>query len=79
MKNIFSNWNLMRALRLVLGIIILVQGIQASEFMYAIAGLLLSGMAIANIGCCGVGGCRVPYSKTSKDLTNKEISYEEIH
>lgn len=79
MKNILSNWNFMRALRLILGIIIVVQGIQASEFMYAIAGVLLSGMAIANIGCCGVGGCNVPYSKAPKDLTNKEISYEEIH
>jgi hypothetical protein len=79
MKNILSNWNFMRALRLILGVIIVIQGIQASEFMYAIAGVLLSGMAIANIGCCGVGGCNVPTRKTSTDLTNKEITYEEIH
>ena len=69
----------MRALRLILGVIIVVQGIQASEFMYAIAGVLLSGMAIANIGCCGVGGCNVPTRKSTADLTNKEITYEEIH
>ena len=79
MKNILANWNFMRALRLILGIIILVQGIQANEFMYAIAGLLLSGMAIANIGCCGVGGCNVPYRKRELEVTNKEITYEEIH
>lgn len=79
MKNVLSNWNFMRALRLILGVIIIVQGFQQKEFMYAFAGVLLSGMALANIGCCGVGGCQVPTRKTDKDLINKEITYEEIH
>jgi len=79
MKNILANWNLMRALRLILGLIIIVQGIQQKELMYAFAGILLSGMAIANIGCCGVGGCNVPSRKEDKELINKEITYEEIH
>jgi hypothetical protein len=79
MKNILSNWNFMRALRLLLGIIILVQGLQAKEWMYAFAGVLLSGMAIANIGCCGVGGCQVPTRKENPTVNNNEISYEEIH
>jgi hypothetical protein len=69
----------MRALRLILGVIILVQGLEAREWMYAFAGILLSGMAIANIGCCGVGGCNVPSRKTGKEFINKEITYEEIH
>jgi hypothetical protein len=79
MKNILANWNFMRALRLVLGVIIIVQGIQATEWMYAIAGILLSGMAIANIGCCGVGGCNVPFKKVNPTISNQEINYEEIH
>jgi hypothetical protein len=79
MKNILANWNFMRALRLVLGVIIIVQGVQASEWMYAIAGILLSGMAIANIGCCGVGGCNVPFKKVNPYVSNQEINYEEIH
>ena len=79
MKYILSNWNFMRALRLILGVIIIVQGLQQKEFMYAFAGVLLSGMAIANIGCCGVGGCNVHTRKTDKELINKEITYEEIH
>jgi len=73
MKNIFSNWNFMRALRMILGIIIVVQGIQASEFMYAIAGILLSGMAIANIGCCGVGGVMCPIVERKKNKTIKKL------
>jgi hypothetical protein len=79
MKNILSNWNFMRALRLILGVIIIFQGIQQQEWMYAFAGVLLSGMALANIGCCGVGGCHVPTRKTANELTTKEITYEEIH
>ncbi len=79
MQNLFTNWSFMRILRLALGIIILVQGIQAKEFMYAFAGLLISGMALANIGCCGVGGCGLPAQKTKTDLPAKEIVYEEIH
>ncbi len=69
----------MRALRLILGVIILVQGIQQKEWIYAFAGLFLSGMAIANIGCCGVGGCQVPFRKIDETIKNKDITYEEIH
>jgi hypothetical protein len=79
MKNILANWNFMRALRLILGVIILIQGFEAKEWMYAFAGILLAGMAIANIGCCGVGGCNVPSKKTNQEFNNKEITYEEIH
>lgn len=79
MKNILSNWNFMRALRLLLGVIIIVQGYQAHEWMYAMAGVLLSSMAIANIGCCGVGGCNVPFKKDISTSNPQEISYEEIH
>jgi hypothetical protein len=79
MKNILSNWNFMRALRLILGVIIVVQGFEAKEWMYAFAGILLSGMAIANIGCCGVGGCSVPSRKENISSIQNDITYEEIH
>jgi hypothetical protein len=79
MKNILTNWNFMRAVRLILGVIIIVQGIEAKEWMYAIAGILLSGMAVANIGCCGVGGCQVPSRNENVTSTHKDITYEEIH
>ncbi|MCX6299338.1 MAG: hypothetical protein NTY72_09640 [Bacteroidetes bacterium] len=78
MNNLLQNWNLMRALRLVLGGIILVQGIQAQEYMYALAGVFLSGMALANIGCCGVGGCAVPPKKVTTIESTKDIDYEEV-
>ena len=69
----------MRAVRFILGMIIVVQGVIASEWMYAFAGILLTGMAIANIGCCGVGGCQVPFKKMDNSGLQKEKDYEEIH
>lgn len=79
MKTYLQNWNFIRAVRLVLGIVILVQGIMAKEYMYGMAGLLLSGMAIANIGCCGTAGCSVPSRKANNSSSDvKDISYEEV-
>lgn len=70
-------WNIMRVIRLVLGLIILVQGIMARDVMYGFFGVFLSFLALVNVGCCGVGGCSVP-SVSSKGSKTKEIEYEEV-
>jgi len=75
-KILLSNWNLIRVLRLGIGIAILVQAIVEKDVLFAIAGLLFSGMAVFNIGCCGAGGCNVLNSKTSE--IEKDITYEEV-
>jgi len=72
---ITENWNLMRVLRLVLGIIIIFQGFAASDFVLGLLGLLFSAMALFNMGCCGVSGCSVPVKKNGQ---SKEINYEEV-
>lgn len=77
MKTILQGWNFMRILRLVLGIIITIQGIKAEEAAYIILGLLFSGMSVANIGCCGTNGCSVNPSHSNKNKT-KDINYEEV-
>ena len=76
MKAYLMNWSFMRALRLVLGGVILVQGIMVHEVPYAVIGGLLMLMAIANIGCSG-GGCGVPM-RSMKVPSNKTIEFEEI-
>lgn len=73
---IFSNWSLMRFLRLVMGIAILVQGIIVNDIMFVIAGILFTAMPVFNIGCCGAAGCAVPPVK--KQETKNEIIYEEV-
>ena len=77
MKTILQGWNFMRIVRLVLGIIIIVQGAMAREAITVILGLLFAGMAVANIGCCGANGCAVSPRSSIKNKT-KEISYEEV-
>jgi hypothetical protein len=77
MKKIIQGWNIMRLLRLVLGIIILVQGINQKEYVFAFVGALFVVLSIANIGCCGSQACTT--TPINKDFKNsKEITYEEV-
>ncbi|MFY7964385.1 MAG: hypothetical protein ACOVO1_05780 [Chitinophagaceae bacterium] len=75
-STIFNNWNFFRILRLILGIIIIVQSIYSKDWQISIIGLLFTGLAVFNIGCCGAGGCYT--SSKSSQNNNKEIKYEEV-
>ncbi|MEP7232760.1 MAG: hypothetical protein ABI691_21045 [Ginsengibacter sp.] len=74
---IFSNWNLMRFLRLALGIAIIVQSVVAKDWTMGIAGAVFTMMPVFNIGCCGSGGCATTPPKRSSETT-KDITYEEV-
>lgn len=73
---IFSNWTLMRFLRLAMGIAILVQAVIAKDMLFAFAGIVFTAMPVFNVGCCGTAGCATPAKKDS-DKT-KDIIYEEV-
>jgi len=75
MKGITAGWNVVRLIRLVIGVAILVQGIIGNNVTSILAGALLGGMAMANIGCCGTNSCSV--NKTPHDKSNK-VNYEEL-
>lgn len=77
MRNYLRNWNFMRALRLALGIFIIVQGIIANEWLLVGMGGLFSLMPLMNIGCCGVSGCSISVSKSNKKT--EDITYEEVY
>lgn len=76
MKQILSNWNFIRFLRLGLGIAIIVQSAMAGNWTIGILGLVFTAMPVFNIGCCGTTGCTSPVKKYSE--TKKNISYEEV-
>lgn len=57
MRRILQEWNFMRMLRLVLAIVILVQGIISRDFVSITLGVLFGATAFANIGCCGSNTC----------------------
>ena len=73
---IFSNWNIIRFLRLGIGLVILVQAVMAADILFGLIGLLFTGMAVFNASCCGAGSCAAPPAKN--DNGSKEISYEEV-
>jgi len=73
---ILNNWNIIRFLRLGIGLAIIVQAIVATDILFGLAGFLFTGMAIFNASCCGSGACVTtpPINKTG----SKDVSYEEI-
>lgn len=75
MKTILQGWNLMRAIRLIAGIAVLVQGIITKDAMTIILGTVFGGMAVANAGCCGAAGCAITPRRVTQ---NRTIQYEEL-
>lgn len=78
-KQIVKQWNLMRILRLVIGIVILVDGLQRSETFVVLLGGAFALLAVFNIGC-GPKGCATPTIKMDKNSNDKEkeVVYEEV-
>lgn len=77
MKKYFIHWNLLRLLRLGMGIAILIQAIYTHHHTLILMGIIFTLMPIFNIGCCGANGCTTSINKTSSK--QEEITYEEIH
>lgn len=77
MKQIFfNNWHFMRIVRLLLGIIIIVQGTYSKNWIFVIAGVLFTLLPLFNIGCCGTASCSTNTIATNK--TMEETSFEEV-
>lgn len=76
-QTLFSGWHFMRWLRLVLGIVFMVQAIQMHDTMVGIIAGFFLVTAITNIGCCGAASCAAP-KINAKENSPEEISYEEI-
>lgn len=77
-ETLFTNWNFMRFVRLLIGIYIVAQGIQTKEISYIIMGSLFMLMPIFNIGCFG-GQCATTVQKTKNESSEiKEVEFEEI-
>ena len=75
MKKIINGWNVMRVIRLALGIAALVQGFLQKENLLVVAGLWILFSALFNVGCCGSGGCTI---QTHAKKPANEVVYEEL-
>lgn len=79
MKNYFSNWSFMRVFRLVLGIIILAQGIDANQWLIIAMGAIFTLLALTNSGCGMNGSCAIPPSRKKYTIDKGDIvEYEEV-
>lgn len=73
---LFKNWNVMRILRLAMGVFIITQGIMANEWILTIMGGIFSLLAIFNMGCCGTSTCGRPIKIRKNQI--EEVSFEEV-
>ena len=76
---LLSGWNFMRIIRLVLGIMLVVQAIQQQFWAAGLLGGLLLFQAMTNTGCCGAAGCGVPPAKKNGSENNlDDVEYVEV-
>ncbi len=77
-RQLLQQWNFFRVLRLILGVAIVVQGIEARDWIFTAAGAVFTLMAVFNAGCCAGGYCAPQPRKTNPDQTSTDITYEEV-
>ncbi|MFN8276725.1 MAG: hypothetical protein U0T84_04540 [Chitinophagales bacterium] len=70
----FSQWNLMRLIRLAMGIYVLYQGYLVGDKTVLLLGAWFTAMPMFNLGCCGTS-C---YTPTNTITETREITYEEV-
>lgn len=76
MINYLRSWNLMRVIRLAVGIFIVVQGIIMKEWMFIGLGALFTIMPLLNVGCSVGGTCSRPMVRHMNE--HKETTYTEV-
>ncbi len=75
-STLLTNWNLLRVIRLVLGVMIGMQAIATTDWLAGmIAGIFLFQVA-TNTGCCGVNGCNTNYQ--AGPVSEKEVEFIEV-
>jgi hypothetical protein len=80
-QRLFTNWHLVRVMRLGIGTMLLVMGIQNKEWAMGLFSIFFLYQAITDTGCCGSNGYCPPSGKnrdTTQTVESKEIEYEEI-
>jgi hypothetical protein len=76
---LLKNWNLIRVLRLAIGVWAVIAAFQTKVAVLGLMGGILLVMAFMNIGCCGVSGCRTPMTTRKNQFQkSEEVNYEEI-
>lgn len=61
-----KGWNFMRLFRLLMGVMILGQGLDARMWYIAVLGALFIVLAVFNLASCGGNSCSMPSRKIRK-------------
>ncbi len=77
-QTLFTQWNLMRWIRLAAGMFLATQAFQMHDTIAGFISAILLFQAFTNTGCCGVNGCAVPPSTNKNSGAIQEVEYEEI-
>lgn len=77
-KEYLQGWNMTRIFRLVLGVVIVIQGVKANDWMFILLGAGFAAMPLFNVGCCANGACETPIRKTDVVVAQKDVEFEEI-
>jgi hypothetical protein len=77
-STLFTNWHVVRILRLVFGIFVLVQAVPMRDALAGMISAIFLFQALTNTGCCGASGCTVPPTSINKNQKIEEVDYEEI-
>jgi hypothetical protein len=76
-QTLFTQWNLIRWIRLAVGIFLAVQAVQIHDAIAGLLSFIFLFQAFTNTGCCGVSGCAVP--RDGKNIgTTEVVEYEEV-
>lgn len=80
MKAYFSTWNFMRYFRLGIGLLILIQGIHAMEWIIIAMGAIFTVFAFTNTGCGINGSCSVTSPRQTRypKQSSTAVDYEEV-
>lgn len=76
-NTLFTDWHLMRFVRLGMGLAIGFNAWQVGSGMIGLLAGILIFQALSNTGCCGSGGCAVP-AKPANSGTENETVFTEI-
>ncbi len=63
---ILENWNLMRFMRLLIGIIIAIQAIQTLEILPGLLASFFIYQSLTNTGCCANNACSIPLKESTE-------------
>jgi hypothetical protein len=74
---LFTGWNIMRWVRLILGLVIAVQALQQRDSLSGLIAAVLLFQAVTNTGCCGAQGCSVPVKRSVNNKVEDTV-FEEI-